>query len=237
MLLLCGCSTLPQTGPDTVPPLRTYEAVVKGEGPHLLEVGDSMEGFNRGTYRFNYYFDEYFFLPIVRTYEFIMPNYLEDRVSSAIDNISEFGNLTNNLFQLKFKDAGITLSRFVVNSTVGIAGLWDPASTWGLKRQTEDFGQTLGHYGVGSGSYVVLPILGPSNVRDTTGIIADSAAFSLIGPAAWVDDTTISMAYAGTAAVDRRHRIRLRYHQTGSPFEYELLRTLYSMKREYDIAN
>ena len=55
MLLLCGCSTLPQTGPDTVPPLRTYEAVVKGEGPHLLEVGDSMEGFNRGTYRFNYY--------------------------------------------------------------------------------------------------------------------------------------------------------------------------------------
>lgn len=237
MLLMCGCSTLPQTGRDTVPPLRTYEDVVKGEGPHLLEVGDSIEGFNRGTYRFNYYFDEYLFIPAVRTYEFILPDYVEDRVSNAIDNINEFGNLTNNLLQLKFKGAGITLSRFVVNSTIGVAGLWDPAGTWGLKRQPEDFGRTLRHYGVGNGSYIVLPIMGPSNVRDTTGLIADTAAFSLAGPAALVDNTGVTAAISGTSAVDKRHRVPFRYHQTGSPFEYELLRMLYTMKNDYNIAN
>jgi len=237
MLLMCGCSTVPVTGQDTIPPLRTYEDVVKGDGPHLLEVSDSIEGFNRGTYRFNYYFDEYLFIPVVRTYEFILPDYVETRVSNAIDNINEFGNLTNSLYQLKFKAAGITLSRFVVNSTVGIAGLWDPAGNWGLKRQAEDFGQTLGHYGVGSGSFIVLPIMGPSNARDTTGFIADTAAFGLAGPAAWVNDTGITTAFSGTSAVDKRHRTPFRYHQTGSPFEYELLRMLYTLQREIAIAD
>jgi phospholipid-binding lipoprotein MlaA len=235
LLLTSGCSTLPKVGQETAPPLRTYEQVVKSETPPVLDVSDSLEGFNRGAYRFNYYFDEYFFLPVVRSYEFILPDYVEERVSSAIDNINEFGNLTNNLFQLKFKAAGITLSRVVINSTVGIAGLWDPAGAWGLERRAEDFGQTLGHYGVGNGSYLVLPILGPSNVRDTTGLIADTAAFTFAGPSAWVDSTAASAAYSATVAVDKRHRIPFRYRQSGSPFEYELLRMLYTMKRDIDI--
>ena len=71
-----------------------------------------------------------------------------------------------------YQNVGITLGRCVINSTVGVAGLWDPATTWGLKRQTEDFGLTLGHYGVGNGAYVVLPIGGPSNARDTIGLAA-----------------------------------------------------------------
>ncbi len=237
ILLVCGCSTLPHTGPDTVAPLRTYESVVTDPGPYLLDVPDSIEGFNRGVYRFNFYFDKYVFIPIVRTYEFILPNYAQERVSNALDNIGEFGNVTNNLLQLKFKGAGTTLGRFVINSTVGIAGLWDPATTWGLTRQPEDFGQTLGHYGVGNGSYVFLPLMGPSNVRDTTGLAADTAAFSLIGPSAWVNELSISAAYAGTAAVDARHRIPFRYHQTGSPFEYELLRMLYTIRRELEVAH
>ena len=236
-LLVCGCSTLPHTGPDTVPPLRTYERVVTDPGPHLLEVPDSIEGFNRGVYRFNYYFDKYFFIPIVRTYEFILPNYAQDRVSNAVDNIGEFGNVTNNVLQLKLKGTGITLGRFLVNSTLGVAGLWDPATTLGLKRQPEDFGQTLGHYGVGNGSYLVLPALGPSNVRDTAGFAADTAAFNLVGPSAWVNEFSISAAYGGTAAVDARHRIHFRYHQTGSPFEYDLLRMLYTIRREVEVAH
>ncbi|SNB47105.1 VacJ family lipoprotein [Geobacter sp. DSM 9736] len=235
LLQVCGCSTLPETGPDTAPPLRTYEKVVKGGQPPMLDVPDSIEGFNRGTYRFNYHFDEYVFRPVVRAYEFILPDYAEDRISSALDNINELGNFTNNLFQLKFANAGITLSRFVINSTVGIAGLWDPAGSWGLNRKPEDFGQTLGHYGVGDGSYLVLPVLGPSNARDTTGLVADAAAFGIVGPIAWIDDSSAATAYSGTSTVDRRHRVPFRYRQTGSPFEYELLRMLYTMQREYVI--
>jgi phospholipid-binding lipoprotein MlaA len=237
VLLACGCSTLPHTGADTQPPLRTYEAVVTDPGPHLLEVNDPIEGFNRGTYRFNYYFDEYLYRPVVQAYEFVLPDYVKDRVSDALDNLAEFTNLTNNLFQTKFADAGITLGRFVINSTVGIAGLWDPATGWGLTRKPADFGQTLGHYGVGGGAYLVLPVLGPSNVRDTAGLAADDAAFSLVGPIAWVNDTAVSAAYGGTVALDKRHRIPFRYHQTGSPFEYDLLRMLYTIKREFDVAH
>lgn len=235
LLLVCGCSTLPVTGPDTAPPLRTYEAVVKGEGPHVLEIYDPIEGFNRGAYRFNYYFDDYLYLPVVRAYQFVVPDYAKERISSAMDNIGEFGNLTNNLLQLKFTSVGITLGRFVINSTVGVAGLWDPATAWGLTRQTTDFGLTLGHYGAGNGAYVVLPIGGPSNARDTTGLAADSAAFSLIGPIAWVSEPIVSAVYGATYAVDRRYRIPFRYGQTGSPFEYELVRMLYTISREIDV--
>ena len=235
LLLVCGCSTLPLTGPDTVAPLRTYEAVVKGDGPRVLEIDDPLEGFNRGAYRFNYYFDEYLYLPVVRGYQFIVPDYAKARISSALDNIGEFGNLTNNLLQLRLKSVGITLSRFVINSTVGVAGLWDPATTWGLTRQTEDFGLTLGHYGVGNGPYVVLPIGGPSNARDTLGLAADSAALSLVGPIAWVNEPAVSAAYSATYAVDRRYRIPFHYGQTGSPFEYELVRLLYTIRREIDV--
>jgi len=235
VLLVSGCSTLPLTGPDTVPPLRRFEDVVTGPGPHLLDVPDQLEGFNRGTNRFNYYADEYVVHPIVRAYEFILPSYVQDRVSSALDNIGEFGNLTNNLLQLKLKHAGITAGRLLINSTVGIAGLWDPATSCGLRRRPEDFGQTLGHYGVGGGSYLVLPILGPSNLRDTIGRAADSATFSLVGPSAWVNEIAISSAYSGTVAVDARHRVPFRYRQTGSPFEYELLRMLYTIMREFEV--
>ena len=235
--LLSGCSTVPKPGPDTEPAMRQQADLVP-EGTVLdVEVYDPIEGFNRGSYRFNHYFDKYFFLPIVKGYQFIMPDYAEDRVSSFVDNVLEFNNFTNNLLQLKFKETGITLTRFVINTTVGVAGLWDPSTHWGLHRQPEDFGQTLGHYGVGHGPYLVLPVFGPSNLRDTTGLITDTVAFSVAGPPAWVDDDTTTMAFAAVSGIDRRKRIPFRYYGSGSPFEYEQIRLLYTKKRELDIAD
>ena len=184
-----------------------------------------------------FYFDEHVYLPIVRVYERLLPNAVKNRISDALDNIGEFTNLTNNLLQIKLTAAGITLTRVVINSTVGMAGLWDPATAMGLGRKPADFGQTLGHYGLGGGPYVMLPVIGPSNARDTTGLAVDMAAFSLVGPVAWVNETAVSAAYGGLAALDRRHRIPFRYHQTGSPFEYDLLRMLYTIKRDYDVAH
>ena len=239
LLLLSGCATLPQAGPDTVAPLRTYEAVVPAGERGLLDVPDSIEGFNRGAYRFNYYFDGYFLHPVVRGYEFVLPDYAQDRVSSALDNIGEIGNFTNNLLQLKFKAVGITVVRFVMNSTLGIGGLWDPATDVGLRRQTQDFGRTLARYGAGNGSYVVLPIVGPSNARDTAGLAVDGATLGVIGPAAGATQvaTSAGAAHAGARGVDQRHRIRFQYRDTGSPFEYELLRMLYTMQREVQAGN
>ena len=236
VFFLSGCSTLPKPGPDTEPAIRQQADLVPAGTVLDVEVYDPIEGFNRGAYRFNYYFDKFLFLPIVSVYKFIMPDYAEDRVSSFVDNVYEFNNFTNNLLQLKLKKTGITLSRFVINTTVGVAGLWDPATHWGLHRQTEDFGQTLGHYGVGHGPYIVLPIFGPSNLRDTTGLVTDTVAFAVLGPPAWVDDDTTTLVFTAVSAVDKRKRVPFRYYGSGSPFEYEQIRLLYTKKRELDIA-
>ncbi len=237
LVLLGGCATKPIAGPDTEPAMRQEVDLVLEGTEAGTEVYDPLEGFNRGVYRFNYYFDKYLFLPVVRGYEFILPDYVQERVSNFVDNVFEFNNFTNNLLQLKLKATGTTLARFVVNTTVGVAGLWDPATTWGMRRQTEDFGQTLGHYGVGSGPYLVLPILGPSNLRDTTGFVGDTLAFNNFGPPAWVDDDDISLGFTIVSAIDKRKRMPFSYYDSGSPFEYERIRMLYTKKRELEIAN
>ena len=236
LLFTSGCSITPQQTVDLGPPLHTAENTLEEGTVYASDIYDPLEGFNRRAYTFNYYFDKFLFLPIVKTYEFITPDYVEDRVSSFVDNVYEFNNFTNNLLQLKFKQTGITLARFVVNTTVGVAGLWDPATHWGMKRQPEDFGQTLGHYGVGNGPYLVLPIFGPSNLRDTTGLITDTVAFSVAGPPAWVDDDTTTLVFTGVSSIDKRKRTPFRYYQSGSPFEYGMIRMLYTSKREIEIS-
>lgn len=230
-----GCASKPDTA-DLTPPLHKVEDLVKDSTEYAVDVYDPLEGMNRRIYTFNYYFDKFIYLPVVNTYEFITPDYVENRVSNFVDNILEFNNLTNNILQLKFRATSITLARFLVNTTIGVGGLWDPATGMGMRRQTEDFGQTLGHYGVGNGPYIVLPLFGPSNLRDTTGLVADTAAFGYAGPPAWVNDEDVTLIYNVVAAVDKRHRQSFRYYSTGSPFEYEMIRMLYSSKREIEIA-
>ncbi len=236
LVLLAGCSTLPRTSVETEPPLRKYDELVDQRKTHPLEIYDPLEGFNRGTYRFNYYFDKYIFLPVVNAYDFVLPDYVEDRISCFVDNVFEFNNLLNNILQGKLQGTGITLSRLIINSTVGIGGLWNPATGWGMHEQPEDFGQTLGYYGAGGGPYLILPILGPSNLRDTIGIAGDAASFAGAGPVAWVENNAASRSFTGVSSVDRRHRQSFRYYQSGSPFEYEMVRLIYTKKRELEIS-
>jgi phospholipid-binding lipoprotein MlaA len=238
LLLLVSIALLTACAPS-VPAQRAKYTLSDFEQPGAvrpLAVYDPIASVNKGLYRFNYNFDRYLFLPVVNTYEFILPNYVEKRVSNFLDNIGEFSNFTNAALQLKPKAAGITLSRFVINSTVGIAGLWDPAAHWKLQRQDEDLGQTLGHYRAGGGPYIVLPILGPSNLRDTVGLVGDAAAFSAVDPLNFEHNESWEMPYLGLDAVDARHRQPFRYYKSGSPFEYELVKVLYSEKRKLQIA-
>ena len=232
IVLLAGCATPAPAG-------RAKHALSDFEQPGAvrpLAVPDPIVSTNKELYRFNYYFDRFLFLPVVNTYEFIMPNYVEQRVSNFYNNIGEFGNFTNGVLQLKPKSAGITLSRFLINSTVGIGGLWDPATHWKLPRQDEDFGQTLGRYGTGNGPYIVLPVFGPSNLRDTTGLVADAAAFTVVDPLNFDHNEGWELPYQGVKAVDARHQQPFRYYKSGSPFEYELVRLLYTEKRKLQIA-
>jgi len=231
LLFLCGCAT---SQPE-IPAMRPVSEYVKPDVTYPIDVYDPLEKFNRGVYRFNYYFDKYLFLPVTNVYETITPDPVEDRVSNFFANVRQLFTLANCVLQLKPECAADTVGRIIVNTTLGIGGLWDPATTMGIRRHNEDFGQTLGHYGVGNGPYLMLPIFGPSNLRDTTGLVTDTVAFSLLDPFNFEHNEELGMAYVGLYAVDARHRVEFRYYETGSPFEYELVRLLYTKYRQLEI--
>jgi phospholipid-binding lipoprotein MlaA len=198
---------------------------------------DPWEEFNRSMYKFNYYFDKYFFLPVVRGYEFILPTFAQTGVSNFLYNTREVRTFYNSLLQMKGKKAMTTLGRFVTNSTIGIGGLFDPATGIGMERQDEDFGQTLAVWGVGPGPYLVLPVLGPNTVRSASGLAVDGgvrwAIDSAIAPYVNVNEAwVIWTGLAVLEGIDTRHREKFRYYESGYPFEYYMVRFIYNKKRE-----
>ncbi len=136
-------------------------------------VSDPLERFNRGIFWFNDKAYFYVMKPVARGLR-VIPAPARNALSNAFHNLATPIRFINAFLQLKFRDSGTEVSRFAINSTIGVLGLFDPAAShFNLKPKEEDFGQTLAHYGVGSGAYIVLPLLGPSNLRDTTGGFAD----------------------------------------------------------------
>ncbi|QKF81615.1 VacJ family lipoprotein [Halarcobacter ebronensis] len=134
---------------------------------------DSFEGYNRAMTSFNDYFYINVLNPVAKGYKEVIPEPGRIAIANFFDNLMFPIRFLNNILQFKFQNALEETGRFVVNSTIGIGGLLDRASENGLKEHKEDFGQTLGYYGFGSGAHIVLPILGPSNVRDIVGLAAD----------------------------------------------------------------
>ena len=148
------------------------------------EVKDCFESVNRATFKFNQVLDGAIFEPVAKAYR-VLPSPIRKGTSNALINLSNLVTIPNNLLQGDFKKAGENTLRFAVNTTVGILGLFDVAQGMGFTEyEKEDYGQTLGAMGVGEGCYLVLPILGPSTVRDTTGSIAN-----LLGGDAWYNVT------------------------------------------------
>ncbi|PCJ35889.1 MAG: ABC transporter [Cellvibrionales bacterium] len=205
---------------------------------NALLVYDPWEPMNRGIYNFNARFDRAIFLPTVRGYRAVTPDIVEQGVSNFFSNLGEVNNFVNNVLQLQLKSSAITLSRFVVNTTIGVAGLWDPAEKFGMHEQKEDFGQTLGYWGVGSGPYLVIPFLGPSSLRDATGVGVDYVVDYNVDLLDLKDDANkdgIRIGLTLLQAVDVRKNTAFRYYETGSPFEYELVRFAHRQLREIQI--
>lgn len=201
-----------------------------------LDIYDPWEPWNRRVYHFNYRLDQWVLLPTVRGYEKVTPRFVRSGVTNFFNNLGDFTNLFNSLAQLKFKRSGDTTARILFNTTFGVLGLWDPATLMGLPRQPEDFGQTLGYWGVPSGPYVMLPLFGPSNLRDTTGLITD---FSLESQVEFLNTATGSGDHPEVVllrGIDTRYNTPLRYGQLNSPFEYEKIRYVYTKSRELQIA-
>ncbi len=150
---------------------------------YTADARDPWQGFNRKVYSFNNALDRSFLVPAAAGYRAVTPDVAEKGVRNFFSNLGDVGVAFNNTLQFKFLDAVSDLGRIVVNSTIGLLGFMDVASRMGLEKHDEDFGQTLGYWGMGSGPYVMLPLLGPSNLRDGPAGVVDY----LIYPPTWAD--------------------------------------------------
>lgn len=134
---------------------------------------DPWEGYNRAIFSFNETLDQYMFRPVAVGYKAIMPSIIDKGVTNFFGNIADIVSISNSLLQAKGGQAIELTTRVMFNTTFGIGGFFDVSTSFGLEKKKEDFGQTLAVWGVGSGPYVVLPFLGPSTIRDTSGIVVD----------------------------------------------------------------
>ncbi len=160
------------------------EVEVSSKENNNKEVKDCFEGINRGIFAFNQGLDKVIFKPLSKGYR-KLPQPIRSGTSNVLNNLGNVVTIPNNILQGQVKDAGINSLRLIVNSTLGIAGIFDVASYYGLeKRDKEDYGQTFGTWGVGEGCYFVLPVLGPTTVRDSIGSLVN-----VVGGDAWYNVT------------------------------------------------
>lgn len=142
----------------------------QAEGSAVQQIGlseeDPWEGYNRKVFSFNEWVDTYVARPLAVGYNTVLPNFAQSGVRHFFSNLGEVYSIVNNLLQLDGEGAGTSFMRFAVNSTLGFFGFFDIATEIGMRQDQEDFGQTLGYWGVGAGNYLVLPFVGPSNTRD-----------------------------------------------------------------------
>lgn len=206
LLIMTGCATTNQTA------------------------GDPLEGYNRAMYKFNDAVDTAVLKPVAKGYDFVVPDPISQGVSNFFSNLNDITVIINDLLQGKFHQAYKDTHRFVVNTTVGVGGIFDVASLSGLNKNNEDFGQTLGVWGADPGAYIVLPFFGPRNVRDTFGLIGDM----FTDPVMYVEGDDARWALIGTRVVDTRAQLLKaeKVLDEAALDEYSYVRDAYMQRRQ-----
>jgi phospholipid-binding lipoprotein MlaA len=205
-------------------------------------INDPLEPINRGIFGFNRALDALILKPFAEFYRGLIPPPIQTAVHNFLTNLRSPVVLANDLLQGEAERGGTTLARFIINTTLGVGGLGDPATDFGYKHHDEDFGQTLAVWGVGDGPFLMLPVLGPSNPRDAVGLVVDNM---LIDPIAWWvranpdDRQWVTFSRAGVTAVDTRARRFDEFEdlEKTSLDLYASLRSLYRQFRAAEIAN
>ncbi|MFQ5418447.1 MAG: VacJ family lipoprotein [Myxococcota bacterium] len=202
------------------------------DAPDPMTDADPFESTNRRVFYFNQQVQTYFVDPVTRGYRFLVPGPARRGIRRAVLNLHSPKTLVNDLLQLRFVDAAETLGRFVLNSTLGVGGLLDPAIEAGWERHESDFGQTLATYGVGAGSYLMVPVFGPTTVRDGFGTVVDLAFQPLtyiLGPTDVLLQVYIGSG-TGLTAIDDVHD-ELEALEGSSVDYYAALRSAYLQSR------
>jgi len=208
-----ACSTGPKLEAEGYSePVFSAERILSedAESSAASDVYDPWQGMNRRIYNFNYHFDRYVFLPVTRGYQNVTPDIAEEGVSNFFDNLRDVNTFFNSVLQLSGTKSAQSLGRVAVNSTIGLLGLVDVATMFGINRPEEDFGQTLGRWGAGPGPYLMVPVLGPSSLRDGIGLIPDSMVNSYLKEEIFPDDD-VRLAASVLDAVSTRSNVKFRY--------------------------
>lgn len=216
--------------------MTTYPAAIQGVSPAPVPangIPDPLEPMNRAIFKFNDVVDHIVLDPVARMYNAILPDFIRDAIQSFMRNLQSPLIVANNILQGDIGGAGVATARFVVNSTVGVLGLVDVASTHGLAYEDEDFGQTLAVWGFGDGFYLVLPILGPSSLRDTAGLGADALADPVRIVAENNDNEWVYYTRGIVKGIDTRSRMLkgLDDLRANSLDYYAAIRSAYGQKR------
>lgn len=220
-LVLTACATAPATAPG--------------------EIADPYEGFNRRMFAFNNGVDKYALGPAAGAYKTVTPEFARDRVGDFLRNLRAPVIFANDVLQAEPSRAGTTFARFGINTTVGLLGLWDAADHFGLDHHSEDFGQTLGTWGIDSGPFLVMPLLGPTTPRDLIGVGVDRA----FDPLTWVqidNDSDTDLAVKAGLGIIGGLNARVNLDEqidalNAQPEPYIALRRIYSSARQAAIAN
>ncbi|MBP0446692.1 VacJ family lipoprotein [Roseomonas sp. SSH11] len=196
--------------------------------------GDPLEPINRDILDANLAVDDAVLRPVALGYREVVPEFARTGIRNALDNISEPRILANNLLQGRFLDAGHTTMRFFFNSTVGLGGLFDVATDFGIARRTGDFGQTLYSWGLDDGPYLMLPLAGPSNTRDTVGMVADG----FMNPISWLLPFEANVARTVVGGIDLREQNieGLDQLRSGSLDFYARLRSVWQQRRNAELG-
>lgn len=192
------------------------------------ETADPLEGVNRKVYAFNEGLDMVLIKPLAKGYVYVTPGFVQTGVGNFFDNLFYPTVFMNQFLQGKVKTGAQDTGRFLINTTLGIAGLFDVATQVGLKENNEDFGQTFAVWGVGSGPYVVLPVLGPSTGRDTVGRVAGMFA----NPLFYIEDDETRYGLLGLNTIDTRARL-LKADELVTGDKYLFVRDAYLQRRKH----
>jgi phospholipid-binding lipoprotein MlaA len=190
---------------------------------------DPVESVNRKVFWFNQKADKYILKPVAQGYQDTLPSPVRRCVNNFFSNLFYPKTIVNDFLQVKFLQFGSDIGRLVVNSTAGVGGLFDVATDIGLNKHDEDFGQTLGYWGVGPGWFIMLPVFGPSDNRDVVGLAGDY----FTNPLTWVNNTYVTFGLNALYAVDKRASFLGSESLMNSQFDpYIFIRTAYLQQRE-----
>jgi len=242
-VVLQGCSSITVVQDNSAqdnksePAMNTLESLgVPSDTVFAVDVYDPWEGMNRSIYNFNAQLDYYLLIPVVNGYKAYIPKFLRQGIHNIYNNFSTVNHTVNSALQLKGSKTVNNGMRLISNTTIGIGGIFDVATGMGFPRMKEDFGQVLGYWGIGNGPYLVLPFFGPSNLRDTAGLVGDSFISDIylegLGMNGGSNSNTWIVFYYGLMGIDVRDNLDFRYYDSLTPFEYDFIRMMYTAQRQ-----